>query len=117
MGYGDDELCRQLSVNLAIGRALVLPAPANAHEDIITIGGARRRHLLSLGREEAHARARARCLRAVAGSSGKGEDAIERLHSLIPGQIVPHDQKVPTVGTGQQLRVIDDALFRVYSLS
>ena len=92
---------------------LVLPAPANAHEDIITIGGARRRHLLRLGREEAHARARTRCLRAVAGSSGKGEDAIERLHSLIPGQRVPHDQEVPTVGTGQKLRVIDDALFRV----
>jgi hypothetical protein len=49
----------------------------------------------------------------VAGSSGKGEDAIERLHSLIPGQIVPHDQEVSTVGTAQKLRVIDDALFRV----
>jgi hypothetical protein len=52
----------------------------------------------------------------VAGSNRKGEDAIERLHSLIPGQIVPQGQEVPTVGTGQKLRVIDEALFRVYSL-
>src|SRR5262245_20222666 len=94
----------------------MLPAPANAHEDIITIGGARRRYLLSLGREAAHARARTCCLRAVAGSSSQGEDALERLHNLIPGQIVPHDQEGPTVGTGQKLRVIDDALFRVESL-
>jgi hypothetical protein len=49
----------------------------------------------------------------VAGSRGKGEDAIERLHSLIPGQIVARHEEIATMWTGQEFRVIDDALFRV----
>jgi hypothetical protein len=89
MGFGDGEPARELSVNLTIGRMLVLPEPANAHEHIIAIRGARRGHALGHCREQTHARARTRGVRAVARACGNGEKAIERLHDLIPGKVVP----------------------------
>ena len=39
---------------------------------------------------------------------GNGEEAIERLHGLIPGQVVPA-QEVTAVEAGQQFRLINDA--------
>ena len=39
---------------------------------------------------------------------GNGEEAIERLHGLIPGQVVPRHQEV-AVEAGQQFRLINDA--------
>jgi hypothetical protein len=44
---------------------------------------------------------------------GNGEAAIERLHGLIPSEVVPHHQKVTAVEAGQQCKVINDALFGV----
>jgi hypothetical protein len=41
------------------------------------------------------------------------EDAIEHLHSFIPRQIVAHHEQIAAVGTGQELRWIDDALMGV----
>ena len=99
-------------MNLAIGRALVLPPPANAHEHIIAIGGAGRRDALGRGREQTQARAWTRRVRAATRSCGNGKEAIERLHGLIPRQIVPRHQEVATVEAGQQFRVINDALLR-----
>jgi hypothetical protein len=113
MGFGDGELCGESEVNLAIGRALVLPQPANVHEDIIAIRGAGRREALGFSREQTHARARTRGMRAAAWSRGNGEEAIERLHGLIPREVVPHSQEVTAVEAGQQFRVINDALFGV----
>ena len=106
-------LAGEFGVNLAIGRALVLPPPANAHEHIIAIRGAGRRQALGHRREQTHARARTRRVRAAARSCGNGEEAIERLHGLIPGEVVPRHQEVTAVEAGQQLRVINDALFGV----
>jgi hypothetical protein len=50
---------------------------------------------------------------AVAWSAGDRENAIERLHGLIPREIVAHYQHVAAMGTGQEFRMIDTALFRV----
>ena len=113
MGFGDGEPGGEREVNLAIGRALVLPQPANVREHIIAIRGAGRREALSFSREQTHARARTRGLRTVAWARGNGEEAIERLHDLIPSEIVPHHQEVTAVEAGQQFRVINDALFGV----
>ncbi len=55
MGGGDGESCGDRGVHLVLGRALVLPQPANVHEHVLTRGGAGRRHALGLGREQAHA--------------------------------------------------------------
>ena len=98
---------------LAIGRALVLTEPPNPHEHIVAIGGARKRHPLGLGGEQAHAQAPTRRFGAVAWSTGNGQDAIERLHGLIPGEVVPHHQEFPAMGASQEFRVIDNALLSV----
>jgi hypothetical protein len=52
-------------------------------------------------------------VRAVARARGNGEEAIERLHGLIPSKGVPRNQEVSAVEAGQQFRVINDALFGV----
>jgi len=52
-------------------------------------------------------------MRAAARSRGNGEEAIERLYGLIPSEVVPHNQEVTAVEAGQQVRVINDALFGV----
>jgi hypothetical protein len=52
-------------------------------------------------------------MRTAAWSSGKRENVLERLHGLIPGEVVARDQEVTTMETGQQFRVIDDALLGV----
>src|SRR5215471_15970668 len=101
MGFGDREPCGESEVNLAIGRALVLPQPANVHEDIIAIRRAGRREALGFSREQTHARTRTRSMRAAAWSRGNGEAAIECLHGLIPSEVVPHNQEVTAVKTGQ----------------
>src|SRR5215208_2359150 len=113
MSFGDGEPCGEREVNLAIGRPLVLPQPADVHEYIIAIRGAERREALGLSREQTQARAWTRCPRTAAWSRGNGEEAIERLHGLIPREVVPHNQEVPAVKAGQQFRVINDALFGV----
>jgi hypothetical protein len=113
MGFGDGEPGGEHEVNLAIGRALVLPQPAKVYEHSIAICGAGRREALGLSREQTHARARTRGPRAVAWSRGHGEEAIERLHSLIPRKVVPRNQEVTAVEAGQQFRVINATLFGV----
>ena len=65
-------------MNLAIGRALVLPQPTKVHEDIIAIRGAKRREAQGFSRAQTQARTRTRGLRAVAGSRGHGEAASAR---------------------------------------
>jgi hypothetical protein len=52
-------------------------------------------------------------VRAAARTCGNGEEAIERLDSLIPGKIVPRNQEVTAVEAGQEFRVINDALFDI----
>src|ERR671931_68520 len=101
MGCRDGEPGGELGVNLAIGRTLVLPQPANAHEHIIAIRRARRRQTLGRSRQETHARARTRRMRTAAWTCGNGEEAIERLDSLIPSKIVPRHQEVTAVEAGQ----------------
>ena len=113
MGFGDGDPRGEIGVNLAIGRALVLPQPANAHEHIIAIRGARRGHALGRRREQTHARARTRRVRAAAWACGNGEEARERLHGLIPSKGVPRNQEVTAVEARQQFRLIHDALFGV----
>jgi len=49
-------------------------------------------------------------VRAAARACSNGEEAIERLHGLIPGKVVPRHQEVTAVEAGQQFRVINDAL-------
>jgi hypothetical protein len=113
MGFGDGEPCGEIEVNLAIGRALVLPQPANAHEHIIAIRGARGCQALGLSREQTQARPRTRGVRAAARARGNREAAIERLHGLIPSEIVPRNQEVTAVEAAQQFRSINDALFGI----
>jgi len=45
-------------------------------------------------------------MRTAAWSSGNRENVLERLHGLIPGEVVARDQEVPTMETGQQFRLI-----------
>jgi len=52
-------------------------------------------------------------VRAAAWSRGNGEETIERLHGLIPREIVPWNHEVTAVEAGQQFRVINEALFGV----
>ena len=113
MGFGDSEPGGERTMNLAIGRALVLPQPTKLHEDIIAIRGAKRREAQRFSRAQTQARTRTRGMRAVAWSRGNGEAAIERLHGLIPREIVPQHQEVTAVGASEQFRVINDALFGV----
>src|SRR5215510_2072515 len=87
MGFRDGEPCGDRGVNLAVGRALVLPQPANVHEDIIAIRGARRREAQRFSRAQTQARTRTRGMRAVAWARGNREAAIERLHGLIPREV------------------------------
>jgi len=100
-------------VYLAIGRTLVLPQPAKAYEHIIAIRGAGRRQALGRSREQTHARARTRRVRAAAWTRGNREETIECLHSFIPREGVPGHQEVTAVEAGQQFRMINDALFGV----
>jgi hypothetical protein len=100
-------------VSLALGRALVLTEPPNPHEPIVARGGARKRHPLGLGGEQAQAQAPTRRFGTVAWSTGHGHDAIERLHGLIPGEVVPHHQECPAMGACQEFRVIDNARLSV----
>jgi hypothetical protein len=82
-------------------------------DDVIAIGGASRREALSLGGKQAQTRADTRGVRAATRSTRHRDDAIEHLHSLIPRQIVACHEEVATMGTSQEFRVIDEALFRV----
>jgi len=91
-------------------RALVLTQPANAHEHIIAIRGTGRRQALAQQRVDACASPDT-SRESTARSRGNGEEAIERLHGLIPSQVVPHHQEVTAMEAGQQFRVINDALF------
>ena len=103
----------QFGVNLAVRGAVLLPPPANADEHIIAIGGARQGDALPLCGQQAHARARTGCVRTAPGATRHREDAIKHLHGLIPRQIVAHHQQVATMGTGQEFRLINDALVGV----
>jgi hypothetical protein len=49
----------------------------------------------------------------MAWAAGDREDALECLPGLIPGPIVAHHQHVAAMGTGQEFRMINEALFRV----
>ena len=113
VGLRDADLGGQFGVNLAVRGAGLLPPPANAHQHIIAIGGARKGDALPLGGQQAHARARTGRVRAATRSTGHREDAIEPLHGLIPRQIVAHHQQIAAMGTGQELRLINDALVGV----
>src|SRR4029453_11288975 len=115
MGFGDGDLAGEIGVNLAIGRTLVLPQTANAHEHIVTIRGAGRSHALGRRREQTQTRARTRRVRAAARACGNGEEASERLHGLIPSKVVPWHQEVPTVEASQKFRLINYCLCRVLS--
>src|SRR6266566_3745541 len=115
MGGGETQRGGKVGVHLARGGALVLPQPANAHAHGITRGGAGRRQALGVGGEQAHACAWTRRMRTAAWSSGNRANVLERLHGLIPGEGVARDQEVPTMETGQQFRLRDDALWGVES--
>jgi hypothetical protein len=52
-------------------------------------------------------------MRTAAWSSGNRENVLERLHGLIPGEVVARDQEGTTMETGQPFRLIDDALLGV----
>jgi hypothetical protein len=113
MGLRDADLGGQVRVNLAVSGAVLPPPPANTHEDIIAIAGAREGNALPLCREQAHARACTGRVRTATRSAGHREDAIEHLHGLIPRQISAHDQRITAVRTGQEFRLIDHALLGV----
>ena len=113
MGLRDADLGGEVSVNLAVGGTVLLSPPANTHEHIIAIAGAREGDALPLCREQAHARARTCGMRTATRSAGNREDAIEHLHGLIPRQIGAQHQQVAAVRTGQDLRLIDNALLGV----
>jgi hypothetical protein len=49
VGRRNADLGSQCGVNFAVGGAGLLPPPANAHDDVIAIGGAGRRNALPLG--------------------------------------------------------------------
>jgi len=113
VGHRDADPGGQCSVNLTVRGAGLLPPPANVDDDIVAIGGASRREALPLCGEQAQARADTRGVRAAPRSTRHREDVIEHLHGLIPCQIVARHEEVATMGTGQEFRVIDEALFRV----
>src|SRR5690349_7971611 len=98
---------------LTVRGAVLLPPPANAHDDVVAIGGAGRREALPLCREQAQARANTRGVRTATRSTCHREDAIEHLHGLIPSQIVTHHEQSATMRTCQELRVINAALVGV----
>ena len=100
-------------MNLAIGGAVLLPPPANAHQHIIAIAGARKGDTLTRCGEQAHARPRTGRVRTAPRSAGNREDAIEHLHGLIPRQVGAHHQQIAAGGTGQEIRLIDNALLGV----
>ena len=100
-------------MNLTIRGVGLLPPPANVDDDVVAIGGASRREALPLGGEQAQARANTCGVWAVPRSARHREDTIEPLHGLIPRQIVARHEEVATMGTGQELRVINHALVGV----
>jgi hypothetical protein len=100
-------------MNLAVRGAGFLAPPANVDNDVVAIGRAGRCEAVPLCGEQAQARADTRGVRTATWSTRRREDTIESLHGLIPGQIVARHKEVATMGTGQEFRVIDEALFRV----
>jgi hypothetical protein len=100
-------------MNLAVRGAGFLAPPANVDDDVVAIGGAGRGEALPLCGEQAQARADSRGVRAATWSTRHREHTIESLHGLIPCQIVARHEEVATMGTGQEVRMIDEALFRV----
>jgi hypothetical protein len=113
VGRRDADLGGQFSVNLAVRGAVLLPPPANAHHNVIAIGGARKGDALPLCGEQTHARAYTRRVRTAPRAAGNREDAIEHLHGFIPRQIVVAYQEVAAVGTGEEFRLIDNTLLGV----
>jgi len=113
VGRRDADLGGQVRVNLTVRGAVLLPPPANAYQHIIAIGGARKGEALTLCGKQAHTRARTGRVPTATGAAGHREDPVERLHSLIPCQIVAHDQQIAAVGTGQKFRLINQALLGV----
>ena len=96
-------------MNLTVRGAGFLAPPANV-DDVVAIGIWRRR---CPSAEAAQARADTRGARTVTWSTRHREHTIKSLHGLIPCQIVARHEEVATMGTGQEFRVIDEALFRV----
>ena len=92
MGLGDAHLRGELQVNFAVRGAVLLAPPANPHQYLIAIGGARRSQALSLRGVQAHSKASTGRTRTATGPAGYRQGASERLHGLIPRQIVTHDQ-------------------------
>jgi hypothetical protein len=103
----------QWSVQLTVRGAGLLPPPAKVDDDVVAIGGAGRREALPRCGEQAQARACTCGVRAATRSTRHRDDAIEHLHGLIPRQIVARHEEVATMGTGQEVRVINDALMGV----
>jgi hypothetical protein len=113
MGLRDTDPGSQCRVHLAVRGAGFLSPPANVDDDVVAIGGAGRREALPLCGEQAQARADTRGVRAATRSTRHREDTIEPLRGLIPRQIVARHEEVATMGTGQELRVINHALVGV----
>jgi hypothetical protein len=103
-------------VHLAVRGAVLRSPPGKAHHHILARGGARQGEALRLCCKQAHTRACTGHVRPVPGSTRSRKDTIERWHGLIPSKIVVHHEQIATVGTGQEFRVVEDALVGVSSL-
>ena len=113
MGLRDGDVDRQVGVNLSVGGVVLLAPPANAHDHIVPIGRARKRHPLCLGGEQAQGCTLTRRVGTAPRSAGYREDATQGLHGLVPCQIVAQHQQVTAVGTGEEFGLINDTLLSV----
>ena len=77
------------------------------------MGRVRKGNTLRFGGQQAQAGPRTRVVRTPTGAAGHREDSVERLHRLIPCQRVAHNQQIAAVGTGQEFRLINQALLGV----
>src|SRR2546428_11276028 len=116
MGLRDGDVDRQVGVNLSVGGVVLLAPPANAHDHIVPIGRARKRHPLCLGGEQAQGCTLTRRVGTAPRSAGYREDATQGLHGLVPCQIVAQHQQVTAVGTGEEFGLINDTLLSVSCL-
>ena len=105
-GRREAALGGQGRVHLAVRGVGRLAPPGQAHQHLRALGGTRKGEARGRGCKEAQACARTGRARTVPRSAGYRPDTSERLHDLIPRQIVAHHQQVAPGGPGPECRLI-----------
>jgi len=113
MGLRPGDVGRPVGVHLSGGGVVLLAPPAKAHDHIVPLGSARKRHPVCLGGAQAQGCTLTRRVGTATRSAGYREDATPGLHGLGPCERVAQHQQVTAVGTGEACGLLNDTRLRV----